>query len=250
MASIQLNDKRTLSIMEGINHGVVNVNGYIKSLGIKPQSFAKQVKKMSIRNPKLYDEYLERKTFNLEQFKKNTKEILLNVEDMIDNGVLLEDGSIREFDLLDWYYIYNCYFQNLTRIFLTELLNEIDNEVSVKKVVKTRQLLSRSYNDNLGCVNNEINSYHIINDRSYGLSDLEKNAIINYFNQNGIPYTYDSYHCAARRVINNREKRNEIDINVVNQSNHFDFVKDDIVKYNQLNEINKCFSFKIRKRIR
>lgn len=248
MASLVLNEKRTMSIMEGINHGVVNVSGYVKSLGISPQSFDAHLKKMALSNPKLYSQYVERKEMNLEKFKESRKALLLAVEDMIDNGVLLDDGTVREFDLLDWHYIYNRHFQKLTRIFMTELLNEIDKLEGRKKVIKTRQLLSHSYNDSLGSVNKKINSYYIINDDTFGLTELEKIVIVNYFNQNEIPYTYDSYYYAAKRVIDNREKRNNIDYNVIDESNNFDFVKNDIIKFNQINDINKCF--KINKRIR
>lgn len=250
MASIELNDKRTMWIMRGINHGVVNVNGHIKSLGLSPQSFEKQVKRIALKNPELYNQYIEQKELNLEIFKESKKKILLIVEDMIDNGILLEDGTIREFDLLDWHYIYNRHFQNLTRIFMTKLLNEIDQTEGKKRVIKTRQLLSRSYNDNLGCVSKKINSYYIMNDNTYGLTELEKTAIINYFYRNGIPYNYDTYYYAVKRIIDNREKCNNIDYNVIYESNNFDFVKNDVAIFNQLNEINKCFEFKLKKRTR
>ena len=250
MASIELNDKRTMSIMYGINNGVVNVTGHIKSLGIKPTCFDTHLKKIALKNPNLYNQYLEKKELNLEQFKENGKDILLAVEDMIDNGVLLDNGTIRNFDLLDWYYIYNRYFQNLTRIFMSNLLNEIDRSYGVKRVSRTRELLSRSYNDNLGSVIKTINADFIISDNTFNLSDLEKTAIINYFYRNGIPFTYDSYYCAVERVINNRENFSCINNDIHCKNNHFIYEQEDIVKFNQLNQINKCFEIKIKKRVR
>ena len=245
MSSLVLNEKRTMSIMEGINHGVVNVSSHVNSLGISVQRFNVQLKKIALNHPELYNKYMEKKELNLEQFKESRKEILLVVEDMINNGVLLDDGSVRNFDILDWYYIYNRYFQKLTRIFMTELLNEIDKSEGRLRV-NSRRLLSSSYNDNLGSTYRRINADYILNDNTFNLTDIEKLAIVSYFNQNGIPYNYDTYYCAAKRVVENRN--NECINNNYNNEHCFDFVQNDIEKFNQLNEISKCF--KINKRIR
>ena len=76
MASLVLNEERVVSIMDGINHGVVNVNGYIKSLGLSPQSFEKQVKRISLKNPELYKQYIEKKELNLENLTKYIKQLI------------------------------------------------------------------------------------------------------------------------------------------------------------------------------
>ena len=207
-STIQLDERRTLALMKVINDGkYININGLFKSLGINMDNFNNQLKKIKVNDPEKYINYLYVNEQNLKQFKTLCKKLIYIMEDMMVNGIELEDGTIREFDLVDWLYIKSNYFQGVSRKFISQMITEVDEEARGTgfRATNIRKLISANANDNMGNYTKAITSQHVLTDEYHGLTSEEKEQIIRFFNQNEIPYTYDTLYCIADRVKKSRE---------------------------------------------
>ena len=249
MTSNKLNDKQLLSIMASINAtGTVNVTYFLKEIGLGYASYMSYLRKISKLYPEEYKNYILQNEKNLEDFIKSRKEMILLIEDMLENGIVQDDGSIRKFDILDWYYIYDRYFQRVNRSFMSKLFNELDNENPNNRPSLTRKLVSSSFNDNLGYTYRLIFEKDIREDTYYNLTDFEKERIITHFYRNSIPFCHETFKYAAKRVIEDREKNKELECSIVAKGNNFSFMNDDVEISHRIINADDCF--KINKRIR
>lgn len=208
-STIQLDQNRTLTLMKVINKGkYVNINGFLNTIGVNPTTFRKSLDRIKKSLPLDYAKYVKENEENFAEYFENCKNLISIMEEMIENGVQQADGTIREFDVIDWHKIYSCYFEGANRELISKIIEARDKEVTGFKTraIKTRELISKSSNNTLGSYYNQITSRHILMDKTYGLSDKEKNDIINFFDSYDIPYNYVTFDCAAKRVINGRKK--------------------------------------------
>lgn len=207
-STIQLDERRTLALMDVINKGkYVNIPGLFRYLRINENSFNNSLKKIKAKNPEKYINYLYINEQNMKEFKSLCKRLIYIMEDMLINGIELENGTKREFDIVDWYYIKNRYFQGVSRKFISQMITEVDMEGRGTgfKATNIRKLISANSSDNMGNFVKTISSQHVLNDEYHDLTQEEKEQIIRYFNQNQIPYTYDTLYCIADRLKKNRE---------------------------------------------
>ena len=202
---ITLDEKRTLSIMKAINEGkYINRNRFLKSIGIEPNSFNDYLKKIAIKYPEKYYEYRLINDRNLTIFKESCEVIISKMAELIKNGVKMDDGTIREFDILDWYNIYYRYFDNVGRDVISEIIESRDKRLRgySSRAVRTRELISFASGQSVGNISYKITEKHVLMDKTYNLTDEEKEQIVKYFNAFSIPYTYLTLDCAAKRIKN------------------------------------------------
>ena len=208
-STFQLNNKRILALMKIINEcKIVNISKFLSSINISVASFNAGLKRIQKELPLEYENYKKIYDNNYFEYFETCKELISIMEEMMINGVIQDDGTVRKFDLLDWYKIYYSYFDGANRLLISKIIDERDRDCCgfKKRAVRIRQLISISSNQNLGSFYNNITAEHVLMDESYGLTLEEKNDIVNFFNGYSIPYNYDTFDCAAKRVINSRNQ--------------------------------------------
>lgn len=114
------------------------------------------------------------------------------IAECIKNGVENEDGTLRKFDLLDYYLKVKLSPDYLFRL--------IRKKLSTEEYVLYRSFMTRYKNDRGLNINNTINSKHIINNKEVTFD--EKWQAINYLKENGMPVTNSLYYSVLRRLLN------------------------------------------------
>ena len=210
---LQLNERRMLSLMKTIADGkVVHINSFLESIGIHVSTYNKKLGIIKEKYPIIYNDYKTNVEVNKKIYEERSKVIISIMEDMLENGIELEDGSVRTFDLLDWYCIKEKYFKNCPRTEMMKLIEKRDEEraYTETRATKTRKLITDSYINNFGCSDTVITFKHIEKDNTYNLSEKEKKAIIQFFCQNGIPFTNNTFKCASERIKGNLKVKERI----------------------------------------
>lgn len=205
--SLKLNERRTLMLMHALVEGkFVNLNGFLKNIGISKISFNKNLKKIENSMPDIYNDFINKYNTLVNEHRDLCKKLIISVNEMAKNGVCFDENSEkREFDVLDWYYIYAKYFDGLSRNTVVGLINEIEKDNVSGCMYHARRIISKSFPNSFNEFSLPINANYIMNDNSFKLTDEEKKMIIDYFVYNRIPFNTDAFYYAAKRVINSRD---------------------------------------------
>ena len=133
---------------------ISNVGHFIsKDLNLNISGYNSVVRKFKTEFPVFYNYY----NYILENSKLQTKErikdALLYIGLLMKNGIELEDGTFRQFDLFDWFIIKNKYFDNLCRQEITKILDEFNYDSAMYceniNLFELRKFISRAYGDSL-----------------------------------------------------------------------------------------------------
>lgn len=210
--SLFLNERRTLMLMHALVEGkFVNLNGFLKSIGISKISFNNYLKKIENSNPDIYNDFINKYNKLVREHRELCKNLIVSVNDMVENGIYFDENSEkREFDILDWYYIYARYFEGLSRNTVVGLINEIEKEKCQSGCMYyARVIISSSFPNSFNQYFFPINADYIMNDNQYKLTEDEKKMIIYHFVCNKIPFNTETFYHAAKRVISSRNKNYE-----------------------------------------
>lgn len=170
-------------------------------------------------NPELYQKYIKHEEYKVnqqkEQFEKSRSErfaiIVSNIKKIvyqIINGIELENGEKKEFDLLDYYRITKLNFEELEHILKRFHLNpdeyrniktfiaknRKDNKLSptdLQKIYNMKQVIGVEF-DKKG---------NIIPGSGREVTAEEKQNIVKYLNYNHIPVTNRTYNLALRQYL-------------------------------------------------
>ena len=219
-------DKAKDAIADYIASDASSLTEYAKSRDMSLSTLTYYLDILILCEDPLYETY-KISALEKEEFEK-TKQISNGVEviNQLQNGVLLEDGSIRDFDLIDYYEMMNINgFANLSQVSAVITDSGIDEEGLnlLKKYISNHQLVglkifSQRYLEDKELtpkdVSIKLNERLEINCqkdkrgifvRGTGkvISDDEKLAVINYILNKRIPLTDGTYESGLARVKKN-----------------------------------------------
>lgn len=200
-------DKMTKIIEGYMKNEMFTIERYCDSINMEVYKFHKIVNILRNVNPLLiekYDDYVKNKTAKIYGviFSKAREMV-----PMIKNGIKLEDGSIRPFDILDYYAI--------TSININELWNIAKSKISPSDYSILGKFVNKNGFDKKVDYEFEYNTKYWIN-LQYDLNGNiipntgrevtleEKEGIINYLKNNFIPITNNTYHAALNRWMNGK----------------------------------------------
>lgn len=209
--SLKLNERRTLMLMHTLVKGkFANLNGFLKSIGISKNSFNINLKKIENSMPDIYNDFINEYNMVVNEHRDLCKKIIVSVNEMAKKGLYIDENSEkREFNVLDWYYIYAKYFDGLSRNTVVGLINEIEKDNYSGCMYHARRIISKSFTNSFNGFSLPINTNYIMNDNSFNLTDEEKKMIIYHFVCNKIPFNTETFYYAAKRVISSRNKNYE-----------------------------------------
>lgn len=179
--------------VEGFIDSNLKLNDYLNKKNITINTYNTYRNLLENNYPELFAK-LELKNLNSSSTYLYTMlKISKEIAECIKNGVKNEDGSLRKFDLLDYY----------LKIKLSPdyLLRLIRKKISTEEYVLYRSFIERYKNDKGLNIRDTINSKHIINGKEVTFG--EKWQAINFLRENGIPITNSLYYSALRRILNN-----------------------------------------------
>ena len=192
-----------------------NLQDYCSKIGTTVSTFKKYVNLMNDINNPIYEEYVqydENKEKTNFEFMHNCISVLL---DGIRNGVQ-ENGSVREFNLLDYYscthkpfkdlkkftskYFSSCDVLNLTLFTSKYEKDKILDEEAIDKIFNTKDYLFCKFDENGKII-----------DPGYELNSDDKRQIFNLLNEKSIPFTTFTYSLMREKYIQNEilEKYNK-----------------------------------------
>ena len=215
-AEIIFNEKSNEYINDYINSEFRNIKDYCEDRKISVSQFRRCLNRVKEINSSLYKKYIDKcEAIRLEEFNNNFS-IALQVLDCIENGIL-DNGNYREFDLIDYFLI--------TKLDKREMLKVIKEGLTCREAKVFGAFLSK--NPELQLLN-ENNINKILTDKMvFGMrfddngvaipgtgreiTYEEKTNIINYINDNDIPFYEGVYRTAIKRLLNG------IDLNIKNK---------------------------------
>ena len=187
-------DKAKDAIADYIASDASSLTEYAKSRDMSLSTLTYYLDILILCEDPLYETY-KISALEKEEFEK-TKQISNGVEviNQLQNGVLLEDGSIRDFDLIDYYEMMN--------IKPKEAVNLLKKYISNHQLVGLKDV-SIKLNERL-----EINCQKdkrgiFVRGTGKVISDDEKLAVINYILNKRIPLTDGTYESGLARVKKN-----------------------------------------------
>lgn len=158
--------------------------------------------------------------FEVLEKKENTltkKNLVAGVEIVrnIENGVKIEDGSVREFDIIDYYsytklppnkmvFLLRKYANTPSLLFLKKFAGKNDNdyvlrESDIQKKLDDRTVFNCKFDEN----------GKVIPGTGFEISDADKLFIFDYLRKNNIPVTDLTYSAGLRRFKNGVFKHQE-----------------------------------------
>ena len=193
---------------------------YLELKGIDSGVFQRYKKVLEVCDPETYKFYKERKDFqNWDSYIKYglTVKSLLN-----DINIGIVDGdNKRDFDILDYYLMYDAPLDELSRA-----IEYKDRDIDYNDYLKLRQFISTHMNDKpleLDIVlktNIEVNSKR--DSRGYPIPGTgriikkrEKEDVIMYLNNNNVPLTFKTYDIALKRYIESTRIKENINNKII-----------------------------------
>ncbi len=169
-----------LKLNDYLNINNITINTYNTYRNILEENYPELFAKLELKNSHSSSAYFY-------TILKIGKEIAK----FIKTGIKNEDGTLRKFDLLDYY----------TRIKISPdyLLRLIRKKLSNEEYVLYRTFMARYKNDKGLNIGDTINSKHIINNREVTFD--EKWQAINYLKENNMPITNSLYNSVIKRII-------------------------------------------------
>lgn len=180
-------------IIQYIDDKFSSIKKFCKRKHIPQELFKKDILIVKKYNPKLYEKFINIVKVQHEQKKANALEFLNNLIDKLKNGILLEDGSKREFDIIDYHSITNLKFNNLLSL-TKKLINEEDAKI-IRKFIRKYYYGKRIRKNSILEEKNII----LLNGDKYEVTVEDKNYILSYLEKNEIPLLLSTYSAALKR---------------------------------------------------
>lgn len=214
--TIIVDEENVMEIMELImDNNVSNVRYYITNeLNINSNRFNNKLKIIETKYPRYYEKYNNIVNYNKEKMKEKLKYILLYIGTFMKYGIELDDGTFRNFDIFDWYIIKNNYFDNLNRVEISNIIDELSKD-SVIRYTKIdlyyiRKMISQAYNDGPGGYSFLMHRDTIFNDKLNGLTEEEAIFLVEFMEKNNIPLSHKNYAFGVNKIFQQRNNSNDI----------------------------------------
>lgn len=212
-----LTEKNVLNLLEKINEkGIINLREYLNNeLNSNYPNFIKKLKIIKEKYPEKYDNFVYTIVNNYEEYKEIVKIVFIYMSVLIKNGIELEDGSFRNFDLFDYYQLKNKYFENFYKKDLLPILDELVrecrfNRLEFNNVDDIRKFLNSEtiYYSN-SYVDSPVSKKTILISND-GLEIDEKEYLIKFMEDNNVTFTYGNYVLGLKKMLQQRQTKNNI----------------------------------------
>lgn len=151
---------------------------FLKNNSVSKKYFNQALKLISDKKPELYKLAKEKLSKDLVKESVILRKIIKNISDMVANGISNNDGTYRNFNMLDYYKKTNISFDRLTK-----LSYELD-------MFKENDILKNYEAKNLKNIAQISLSEMISKDKE---NELKIQKIFDYLNSNDLPYVYGVY---------------------------------------------------------
>lgn len=213
---IIMNKNNVMLLMKYIiDNRISNVRYFISNeLKLNHGAYVNGLKRIAIENTDFYNYY--NKVLNESKSEKlqNINYALEEMGKLMNNGIELEDGSYREFDMYDWFIIKNKYFDNLNRIEISKILNDFGNSFIIYKedinFFELRAMISNAFGDSLSSYSEPIYKEYILKDKFNNLTEDETLKLLNFMVKNNVPFNYRNYCFGVEKMKKQRNFTNDI----------------------------------------
>lgn len=177
-----------------------NIKRYCSDMEIKISIFKKYVRIVAQNNPELYKTYQDKLKTHQELRYTLITDDLLKLSNYIKNGIQLEDKTIKEFDLLDFYLLNIIPLSNIRNLLNCEKIDIDVEDLKVirdflNKYIRQKRIIKQSVFREKNIV--------LINNIEHEITYEEKQKAIEYLETNKIPLTNITYKLSLNRVIYN-----------------------------------------------
>lgn len=212
--NVVVNEENVMKIMHMIVlNQISNVREYVsKNIKMNTSDYYSKVKEIEKKYPKFYKYYITNLENNKNIMKEKIKNILFYIGDSMNRGIKIDDKSIREFDLLDLYYVISNYFDNLNRTEISNIVDEFmkDNMLLGSKIniFELRKNLSIVLGNNPGSYSREM-----LKEEVYKLNELEPKEIerlLIFMEENNIPLNERNYIIGRDKLLLERINGNDL----------------------------------------
>lgn len=156
----------------------------------------KYIKIVSVNDLELYKKLLSKLNIQNKQRFNIIKNKIDYMLELIQNGVIDENGNVQKFELLDYYLYVKIPFEQLGHIISSLCFTKGQLYVLrkfIRKYSEQREIMEQTiYNERL---------IFSINDEPYEVTHQDKIDAINFLRENNIPLYYANYHSAVKRLI-------------------------------------------------
>ena len=224
-AKIILDEQGVLNLLEEIkDNGKVNLRYYLnEELESYYHRFVKKLQIIKENFPDNYIEFVNNINSNYIEFKERVKTVLLYMCVLKKYGIELEDGTFRNFDFFDFYLLKNRYFENFYKKDLIPILEELIKEnrgtrLNIDNIFEIRYLINTTTgeycSDNYNSIDLPISKELILNQKDE-LDINEKEYLITFMENNGIPFTLGNYRFGVMKMLKQRNTTNNLfDLNI------------------------------------
>ena len=190
-----------------LDNSVKGIKQFCELVGITKRTYYKCIKVLEEINNPLYLQIKEK----IEKHNKKKKEINESTEDIIsivkqiEFGVTDKDGNVRKFELLDYFLNTKLSYSDVFDIYIKSNECTISSLNAFKKFMNDNQMIYGIDNNKMAkiTVSQELNGTTIfmIDNSPYEVTRDEKEIVINFLEERGIPLYVKVYKQALKRYI-------------------------------------------------
>ena len=190
-----------------LDNSIKGIKQFCELVGITKRTYYKCIKVLEEINNPLYLQIKEK----IEKHNKKKKEINESTEDIIsivkqiEFGVTDKDGNVRKFELLDYFLNTKLSYSDVFDIYIKSNECTISSLTAFKKFMNDNQMIYGIDDNKMAkiTVSQELNGTTIfmIDNSPYEVTRDEKETVINFLEERGIPLYVKVYKQALKRYI-------------------------------------------------
>lgn len=173
---------------------------FCKAYGLELEVFKSYTRILLQFDKKLYKKIVDKMSRQSSEF---ITYVIENLILCIKNGILLDDGSSREFDLIDYYLTFKVSINKIRQKLNSMVLPEEDLALVRSFIGKFRIKPITEYS-----IYNETVT-QMINGKPYTVSETDKMVIINFLAKNDIPLSTTTYSIYLKRYLKEKSNLND-----------------------------------------
>ena len=202
-AKKEINKVDSIDFSLFLDDSIETVNQFCELVSISKDNYYRYLHILETTNNALYLKIKEKT-----HCKKETTEYFDNVVEVVKkirNGVEDNDSNIRKFELLDYFLNTKLDYSEFINTYINSGKSDIDSLSSIKNFFRENILIKYSNKDKIN-IEKELNGTTIfmLNDEPYEVTRKEKEEVINFLQERGIPLYIKVYKQALRRHISGK----------------------------------------------
>ena len=202
-AKKEINKVDSIDFSLFLDDSIETVNQFCELVSISKDNYYRYLHILETTNNALYLKIKEKT-----HCKKETTEYFDNVVEVVKkirNGVEDNDGNIRKLELLDYFLNTKLDYSEFINTYINSGKSDIDSLSSIKNFFRENILIKYSSKDKIN-IEKELNGTTIfmLNDEPYEVTRKEKEEVINFLQERGIPLYIKVYKQALRRHISGK----------------------------------------------